>query len=347
MFASIRNSGFWTYLSVVLPEEFEEIDSRWPYVPDMLNGGSYAPLGPIEIGGQGVAISGPAVLQDIRDSTVSATCSLTFAANASLIIAEQAEVLINGTVVVDGTDGEGAVTFQDGAVLAIEASAGGLDIFGTATVRDDGLLQMDSGSTLNISDGALVSVNCDVYFTSSGSVELGGNTTFTNGTWPRLSGDRSWSRRTFVVRRSDGDATLDYRYVFCPIATSSGKITVLEFLDLPPNGTMTSVRLRTKGNQAANAGATYPDYRLIRWQDGDAAVEYLSAMTDDAHSTANWLSDKLDTTIIVAPVAPATAAIDRDYHYGVIIYHPWQSPDGQSMAIYEVEVNGTATEMRI
>lgn len=109
-------------------------------------------------------------------------------------------------------------------------------------------------------------------------------------------------------------------------ASAAGNSGVIEVAVID-GATLTNVKLDTKG-VAGSGTANLPSYQLIRWK-GSTAPTNVSGSTADAHSAGNFTSTELTTTITPTST-PHT--IDAEYHYGVVVTHPWDG--GSSAAVY-------------
>ena len=112
---------------------------------------------------------------------------------------------------------------------------------------------------------------------------------------------------------------------------------------IPQYGVITEVAVKTKGIN--NTVTAYPQFRIIRWRDGEAAYDTLSSLVTDGHSgTGNF-----DTTIVETTITPTSSptVIDKVYNYGLLILHPYYTGLSTAVRIYNVKVTGTIATMRM
>src|SRR5689334_10666795 len=146
MFSRIRPPGEWTLNSVVDPAEWETFDENQSNAIDGLHGGVYAPDNEIEIGGDGLKVSGPftaaSTMQVNGDATLSNDVLLDGPSfTVSTVVATfNAGVSFNDAVDFNGTANfDDNVTFNDPVSFTDTATFGaGLHVdAGDATFDED------------------------------------------------------------------------------------------------------------------------------------------------------------------------------------------------------------------
>lgn len=310
----------------------------------------------------------------------------TWNSGATASFASGSTTNLTGTVNFRGTvhfrstanGGPAQVNFETDTLLQVSAGGSFWIYTSDARVRNGATVLWESGSTSTWNSGSEVNFagvvdfngTSDIDFESGALVEfksgsaltleagatwaLVGGVTFQSGTYPLLS-SRSWKRRATHVAsasQTSGFGTPDLVAVPDPTTavptfltrpiTTGGDISTLEF-DPPPHGaTMTQVVIETDGTTTV-APTPYPTYRIVRWRSGTAAYETMSSTTTDAHDgTGDWGSNPRSTTLTVTSLG----TIDREYRYGLRVTHPYESPSGAQMRVFDCYAEGTMTSLQ-
>jgi hypothetical protein len=265
-----------------------------------------------------------------------------------------------GSLTLKDASGPGTLTAEDDTTITMLAGStmtvAGVD-GGTpaAVIQISGDLDIKSGGDVHVESGGDLYWDSGSFSQMSGTFDSAGVFTFIGGTWPQLN-SRSWTRRSFDIAQltyNGGTApagadiwadTSDLATTPClrtRSATGSGSYSVIEFKNLPPGGSLSSVVVVTNGTNTTLP--TYPTYRIVRWQAGTAGFTNLSALATDTHSgTADWGLNEQTTTVSVS--SPHT--IDPTYRYGLYVNHPY-ALTGTAMRIYDCYATGTAESFQL
>ncbi len=338
----------WVPGSVVLPEEFEAIDEIRPWMINGDGGSTNAPTTQIVLGGQGLRVSGPSRLDGITLGTLAATGVFTISDNSRLDVAGGAVggLIKLGTGAVparidlDGANSE--IRVKNGTFISVQVG-GAIDVRGAITWTG-GSVSVGTGSTWVFDAGSTVNQSGTWYFSS--------------GTWPKLSPARSWSRRglniatvTYDVGGSGppdrpnswkvpllgGGDQIETRST-----TSTGTYTLLEFVDLPENGTLLQYEIACIGADAGTVGMTFPKFQAVRWR--GSSLTTMSAIASDTHVLGNWSLLGIATTITIT----SDAIINRDYRYGLVVYHAYYTGSTAGRGyFYDCVATGTAEDLRV
>jgi hypothetical protein len=350
------------------------------------DGGTWAPGAFITVGGSGFEFTGTGhSLAASARLNVESTGEIRLKAGALLRVDGSSgdirlEVSSNVATLTAQSGSEvylaGATLVQDQMTLMSTANGGP----GSILVQTDAGITFQSGSGLILSDGSTTSFAGDTLVTSTGAVTFqnsssltsgasafaqwsgtwwfAGECVFVGGTWPKLAGDRSWTRRSMDIalcthNNGDTNGSPDDPDIWVetsdiantPIlrtrsATTSDNQSIIEFRDLPEGGEVTEIEVISKGSGTAITAV--PTYRFIRWQTGDANMSHLSAITTDVHTTANFTASTDTTTITPS----SSTTIDRTYRYGLLITHPYDA-GGCSARFYDIVITGTSDSIRI
>ena len=282
--------------------------------------------------------------------------------NVATLTAQSASVVnLDGTTAVKGdvafkSTGPATLAFETGVTAtwasgstAVHASGSTTTFGGTTNVSSTGTVTFQNSS--NLTSGA------SAFAQWSGTWWFAGECVFVGGTWPKLAGDRDWTRHSFDIALTTynaGDTTgpsspdtwvetsdlAASPAIRTASATTSAHYCIIEFRDLPEGGDLAEVEIITKGEGASVT--TLPKYLLVRWQTGETSTSSLSLLTTDAHTTGNFTAIVETTT--VTPVS--TVTVDRSYRYGVKIFHPYDA-GGCYMRVYDVVARGTADSIRV
>lgn len=276
---------------------------------------------------------------------------------------------VYGDLTITNTDGPGAATwednttanFEDGSVLTLESGAqmvvddgGQIRVAGQILLTADGDITVPSAGQIQGASGSIV--------TLAGTNSLSSLALVGGSTWPSLSTARAWERSsldvawcTFSAGQLEGSAgeAMDIWSEQSDVSTgralrtnpmgASGAFSVIQFREIPQYGVITEVAVKTKGIN--NTVTAYPQFRIIRWRDGEAAYDTLSSLVTDGHSgTGNF-----DTTIVETTITPTSSptVIDKVYNYGLLILHPYYTGLSTAVRIYNVKVTGTIATMRM
>jgi hypothetical protein len=272
--------------------------------------------------------------------SVESGASITLAASSTMTAASGSTVNLSGVTAVRGamtlkaSGGPGTLNVETGCTATFEADSL-LNIYtNLAKVQSGGQVSFLDSSTLVSEDGAT-------------AIWLG-DWTFGNGEWPQLAPARTITRRSLRLAYtsfSHGDTTFstapdayieisDMGATPCirtAIETASdSQRSLVEFDDLPAGATITDVDITTKG--LGNDPDYYTRFVLVKWEGGDDTYTSLSLVTADEHSSSgNWT-----TTTDVTTVTPTgSVTIDKAWHYGVAIFHPYAAA-GTSTRIYDI-----------
>lgn len=343
--ARIRDPGMWVAGSVVLPEEFEAIDEIRPWMINGADGSTNAPTVQIEIGGQGMRVSGPSRLDSITAATTAATGVVTISDNSRIdVLGGAVGGLIKlGTGAVparidlDGANSE--LRVKTGTLINVQAG-GALDVRGAATWYSGSTLTLNSGGTWTFNVGATVNSSAAFYFSTS--------------TWPKLSPTRTWHRRSLTLAAYTYSATRPTGQnawkVYDPGAgdlietrsLTTGETFLIEFENLPNGGTMTQVDVSCIGNGPGTLGMTFPQFQIIRWR--GKLEETMSALTSDTHVLGNWDITPITTTVTVT----SNAVIDLSFRYALKVTAAYYSgsPAGTGF-FFDCLASGTADEIHV
>lgn len=344
-FNRVRWPGFWIPGSVVLPEELEQLDDHQSNAINGTAGSTHAPSGQqIVIGGLGLYVTGEASFDSIASAALTPTTGRFRVTSGSMLWVESGGVaqLLLGSRLDVLTGAELRVT--DGSFINVQAG-GSVDVHGAVTLFTGAGIVAQSGSLSVLEPGST--------FTSQGAFY------FANGTWPKLSPDRTWERHSLRIcnltydtssepepakpdvwiRQSDqagGAECIQTR-----AAASSGRYHWIELVNLPDGGTITTVSVTSQGTLGTGV-VTLPTYQVVRWQ-GSGAKQSMSSVVTDAHSGANWTTATLTTSLSII----ANNIIDKSYRYALIVFHPFESGFNGAMRVYDVKATGTASELRL
>lgn len=355
-FTRLRAPGLWILGSVVLPEEFEAMDAIRPKLINAANGSTHAPdTIQIEIGGLGMRVSGPSRLDALSIGVLASGGTLTVANNSTLIVSNGAVggmIRVDGGVTVPGliklNGGSSELRVESGSFIQVKVG-GSLDIRGACHIYDGAAVTVDGGSLLTQAFGASWTMN--------------GTFNFGNSTWPLLAPNRTWERHSLTIAstsyvgvtgtntpgsgapdpeamkvHSNAAGGIDTIYVRPTDQTD--RYTEVEFHNLPDGGSITSMSISTQGISATGS-TVLPSYEIFR-QKFASAAESMSASTPDVHTTGNFVSSFLTTSITVT----AHTTISRDYRYFLRVNHAYNvsAPSG-SMRIYDVRADGSSARL--
>lgn len=214
--------------------------------------------------------------------------------------------------------------------------------------------------TIDIVSGGIISnaplqFNGDFIF--AGEVNCD-NLHCSDGSWVSLDPLRPWERHSLrlhttsrqVADTSDADANLPDAWTtteggFRAIRTRQTELTTryheIEVSDLPDAAQLTSVAVITQGVSHSD-NVIVAKFRLGRYK-GSAAMEWLSADTDDDHNDVNYLTERTTT---FTPTG-GTHTVDKSYIYVVRVTHPTKTGGlpGNDLYIKDVRCSGTASRL--
>lgn len=257
-------------------------------------------------------------------------------------------ILANGLLDIED---DGIATVKSGAVLVVD-DGGKIQVAGQILLTGDGDITVPSGGQIQGASGSIV--------TLAGTNSLSSLALVGASTWPALSTARDWSRSSLDVAwcsfqggQNEGSAgeamdvwseksdTSTGRALRTHPMAVSGGFSVVQFRDLPSGGIVSNVKIKTKGIN--NTVDQYPQFLLIRWQDGESGYESLSSLVTDGHSGGG----DFDTTIVETTITPTTTTtIDNAYNYGLRILHPYYAALSTAVRIYNVKMTGTLATLR-
>lgn len=251
-FNRVRTSGLWVSSSVLLPAEMEAFDANQSKAVNGDEGGVWAPSDPIEIGGDGLKVTGACVVTSEAQLQGGATIT-----GGNLSVADDADVQGNATVA--GTlDVGGETTISDDLNvtnnLAVQGTAtitgeilgnGGATITGgDLNVGDDIVCQGNAeiAGTLDVDGNAAIggtlgvgSTTVDGTLTATGNASLGGTLAVTgNATLSGTTTAKGRFRRRVLTMGDAGDtvSVSDYDLVYMP----SGVMTAGRTLNISTTG---------------------------------------------------------------------------------------------------------------
>jgi hypothetical protein len=358
-FSRLRAPGFWVVGSVVLPEEFEDFDDARPAIINARDGSTHAPTVQVELGGQGLRVSGPSRFDGITIAVLAASGTFTVANTSDLIVANGGDLIVQAGGDLDIGTGVGLanLTVKSGSLATI-ASGGSMDVRGATINYDGSAATYNAGSLLTANADAIWNVGGIVTFTATSGVTCNGATTLGSSTNLQLSPARSFEvHSTEAVPltwgtpgppAADPDVWLIESVINAPApmirtraANAAGRRHVIILRDLPPGGTLAEVVITTRG-YAGSAGFTLPTYRIVRWRGANAVIN-VSALVTDVHAAdaSDWTTDVLETTI-----TPAVAhTIETTHTYALLVNHVYQGA-GAGMDIFDCKATGTYDELR-
>lgn len=344
------SAALWTFTADVTVQTLGPVEFYG--VTTLKSGGTFVTAaGSTTTFGAQVYFDGLVDFRSGSDVEIKSGCTWDFDAGATVGLA--ATMTVTGQITVSGTGNISVAS--SGQILGASGSI--LTWLGTANFQNE--VNFTSGSDVEVKSGAAWDFESGSTLGLAGTTSITGATTFASGTYPLLS-SRPWTERatriastTYGTNGADpgpADANLWIRRdtvesvptYYSDIATTVGCESVIELTNLPHGQTITSVSLETKGTNAETPDF-YPTYRIVRWQDGGTAFEAMSNVTDDEHATTlDWGAAKQVTEVTVT----AFGTIDRAYHYGVRVIHPYESPTGTGVQIFDIWAEGTQTSLQ-
>lgn len=230
MFVRARPTGFWIFGSVVDPLEFEGVDEDRSNALDGKNGGSYTLLTALNLGGEGLTLSGAkhhvagtltvdnlglikiasggtvradGSTSDIELKVVSNVAKLTVGNTSIVEISGALNMLANGLIAVDNAGGialaSGAeLLAQSGAVVQVDAGA---DVTIAASVDLTGQIQVQSGGDITALSGAQLTVSSGATASLQGTTSVSGTMSLIgSNNWIQLATARDWDRAASRIR---------------------------------------------------------------------------------------------------------------------------------------------------
>ena len=274
-------------------------------------------------------------------------------------------VLQKGSPQVDEASGA-ALTAASGSTVNL---TGNTAVRGAMTIKASGgpgSLVVEAGTTNNVAGLVQFLSTSEQRFTSgsalTGTIEVSGGSssiTLKDGVDITLDTPVAWeSQRTILhvlsyAGASGGPANPDIWtedsdlfnapcLVTSDLAASGGK-SLIEFVDLPPGGSIAQVTVTTKGTQPTGTASTRPKYEIVSWEDSSATgYTAHSALTTDAGAVLTFAANVTQTTIAVS--GATTVVVGR--RYGLAITHPYEAIITQGVRIYEATMSGTVTKYR-
>lgn len=345
----LRSPGLWVLGSVVLAEEFESFDEVRPWLINAASGSTHAPSAQIVLGGAGLRVSGPSRLDSITIAVLAATGTLTVADNSTLIVSggtTGGRIQVDGSGAVPGridVESSAEIRVKSGGFINVQ-SGGSLDVRGGFTLYTGAAAVVQTGVNINLNAGSTLLSNGAFYFASS--------------TWPLLAPTRTWTRRSLLIATTTHNATssdmpVDPNAVKTTISGGGDRIitrstqrssdyTLIEFPDVPEGQTITQIEISCIGFNAGTVGMTFPSFEAVRWR--GTSRDSMSSITADTHILANWNITTVSTTITIT----SNAVINRDYQYGLMIYHGYYSGSPAGAAYFwNAVMTGTATDLRV
>jgi len=208
MFTRARLPGFWILGSVVSPAEFEHIDDYSAALDSA--GGTYALGAALILGGAGVHFSG-------TNHHVLGSATLTVDSLGSIVVASGGMIKLDGTSNADielkVTAGVASINVKAGAQIDVQKSGGLLNIYGLATLKDNGggaggellvedtaTIQLASGAALSAASGATVTLGGTTNVSSTGTTtwQNGSNLTSGSTAFAQWSGEW-WFAKTLKI----------------------------------------------------------------------------------------------------------------------------------------------------
>lgn len=184
MFTRNRLPGLWILGSVVSPAEFEHLDDYYKAL-DGAAGGSYSPSGALIIGAAGLSLSG-------ANHHILGSATLTVDSLGSIVVASGGLIKLDGTSAADielkVTAGVASINVKAGAQIDVQKSGGLLNIYGLATLKDNGggaggELLVESTGVVQLASGAALAAASGSTTTLGGTTNVSstGTTTWQNG----------------------------------------------------------------------------------------------------------------------------------------------------------------------
>lgn len=337
-FQRLRPSGLWVDASVIPQEEFEALDAIRPKLINAAEGSVHAPTGWIVIGdatgtgNAGLHVTGGTKLNSIQVALL--------APNGVLTIVDTSEVrVVNGAF----------IKIKDGGLLLVEPG-------GEIRVGDDGILSCKPGSKLKIEGEATLAAAAEltldglstVIAAGGSAVNLGGDTTLTNGTWLKLAPARSWERHSLTIActtlvsgtpqasKAPSNLAGGVDMIETVSTSSSAQSTLIELNHLPDGGTLSGVVIESQGVSGGGVNLVLPRFQIIRWK-GTAAAQLMSSLTPYNGVTATYDSTLATTTV----TASDNTTIDNNYRYGLRVFHAYDGAPSGGLRVYDVKASGT------
>lgn len=183
MFTRARLPGLWISGSVVTPAEFEMLDDYYQAVDG--RGGTYAPDDPIIVGEAGVHLSG-------ANHHVLGSATLTVDSLGLIKVADGGLIKLDGSgtgdIELKVASGVASINVKAGARIDVQKSGGELNIYGLATLKDNGggaggELLVEDTATIQLASGAAMAAASGSTVTLGGTTNVSstGTTTWQNG----------------------------------------------------------------------------------------------------------------------------------------------------------------------
>jgi hypothetical protein len=134
------------------------------------------------------------------------------------------------------------------------------------------------------------------------------------------------------------------------VGTASSRRFLLRFPRGPLGSTLVSVSILTEGSSDSGGALVVPKYTVRRRQIGtlaslsyDTTPDDISAEVDDVHTTANWESDRLLTTV---PLTGTHTYAPETHHYYLFVKGPSKSGGAPGMTIRSVQARYSMQYLR-
>lgn len=161
-FVRQRSTGFWTLGSTFLPGEAEEIDARWPKIPNFTDGGTWSSLTPVILGGAG-----------FQTSHFEATNVDVFQVDGVVTFNNASEVFYAASVAVSVS--AGAWTFDDESLVIFDGSSG-------MQFTDESVMSFLTSTQLTMGTGSTLAMlgTAELTMASTSTMSLAGQITVTS-----------------------------------------------------------------------------------------------------------------------------------------------------------------------
>lgn len=255
----------------------------------------------------------------------------------------------------------------------------------TAVFASGSALTMSSGATVTLGTTMTVSGSGQVLISSTGNVTVAGSGQVTGApgsimSWLgsatfadlTLSGASSWVQFTTardVTRAakkvvpltfndgadfgpSDPDAWETRSPLGTPCfltrpATSAGKVSVLEFEELPIGAVITGAVVNTGGTVPGSVASTLPTYQIVSWASGLDVFSTHSTATPDAAPSQLAFATLVTETEIAATGTTNDRTVVAGRRYGLLVTHPYESVLTQGVRIYDANIEATVAVMKL
>lgn len=259
---------------------------------------------------------------------------------------------------------DGAFDIEDGSTSAVKNGAtwafeSGATVTLATTMSVSGQISFAGGSTLTVLNSGQVNFNSGSTFNAAGTNNLYSLNIVGSDVWPVLNTARTVTRPAARVIpltfnngassvgpddpdawecKSDASASPAWR---TRAATTSGKSSILEVLDLPIGAIITGASVTSKGTDPALVGSTLPTYQIVSWSSGEGGLVGHSSATNDAGIALTFPNTSTETTIgNTGTDEQRTVTAGR--RYGILVTHPYENTSGgQGAWIYQAYITAT------